>query len=51
MKQMLHIFAKDSRQFWPESLISLALVAAFVWIYPSSWLTGNTLSVVAGETL
>ena len=48
MKQMLHIFAKDSRQFWPEILICLALVAAFVWIYPSSWLTGNSLSVVAG---
>ncbi len=48
MKQMLHIFAKDSRQFWPEILICLALVAAFVWIYPSSWLRGNTLSAVAG---
>jgi hypothetical protein len=48
MKQMLHIFAKDSRQFWPEILICLALVAAFVWIYPSSWLVGNTISVVAG---
>jgi hypothetical protein len=48
MKQMLHIFAKDSRQFWPEILICLALVAAFIWIYPSSWLVGNTLSAVAG---
>jgi hypothetical protein len=48
MKQMLHIFAKDSRQFWPEILISLALVAAFVWIYPSSWLLGNTLAVDVG---
>ncbi len=48
MKQMLHIFAKDSRQFWPEILICVALVAAFVWIYPSSWLTGNRLSAVAG---
>jgi hypothetical protein len=45
---MLHIFAKDSRQFWPEILISLALVAAFVWIYPSSWLVGNTLAVDVG---
>ena len=48
MKQMLHIFAKDSRQFWPEILISLALVVAFVWIYPSSWLSGNTHYAVAG---
>jgi len=48
MKQMLHIFAKDSRQFWPEILISLALVATFVWIYPSSWLSGNGTYAVAG---
>jgi hypothetical protein len=48
MKQMLHIFAKDSRQFWPEILISLALVATFVWMYPRSWLSGNTLYAVGG---
>ena len=48
MKQMLHIFAKDSRQFWPEIVISLALVVTFVWIYPRSWLSGNTLYAVAG---
>ena len=38
MKQILHIFAKDSRRFWAEILISLALVAAMVRIYPSRWL-------------
>jgi hypothetical protein len=48
MKQVLHIFAKDSRQFWPEIVISLALVVTFVWIYPRSWLSGNTLYAVAG---
>jgi len=25
MKQILHIFAKDTRRFWPEILISLAI--------------------------
>ena len=37
MKQALHIFAKDARHFWPEILVSLAITAAFAWIYPSSW--------------
>jgi len=37
MKQALHIFAKDARRFWPEILVSLAITAAFAWIYPSSW--------------
>ena len=41
MKQMLHIFAKDTRQFWPEILISLALVATFVWIYPQQLVIGE----------
>jgi hypothetical protein len=48
MKQILHIFAKDARHFWPEILISLALVGALVWIYPSTWLARNGLYAVAG---
>jgi hypothetical protein len=48
MKQILHIFAKDSRHFWPEVLISLALVGALVWVYPSTWLSQNGLYTVAG---
>jgi len=48
MKQILHIFAKDFRRFWPEILISLGLVGAFVWIFPSTWLSRNTLYAVAG---
>src|SRR5271165_5834432 len=48
MKQVLHIFAKDSRHFWPEILISLAIVAGYAWIYPSTWLTGNAIYGVAG---
>ena len=48
MKQVLHIFAKDSRHFWPEILISLALVGAFVWVYPNTWLSESGLHVVVG---
>jgi hypothetical protein len=42
MKQVLHIFAKDSRRFWPEILISLAITAAFVLIYPRQWMRGSS---------
>jgi hypothetical protein len=37
MKQIIHIFAKDSRHFWPEIVVSLAITAAFTWIYPNHW--------------
>jgi hypothetical protein len=37
MKQILHIFAKDSRHFWPEILVSLAITAAFTWSTPRGW--------------
>ena len=48
MKQILHIFAKDSRHFWPEILISLALVGALVWVYPSTRLSAGGLIRVPG---
>jgi hypothetical protein len=38
MKQILHIFAKDTRRFWPEISISLALLATFVCIGPNLWI-------------
>jgi hypothetical protein len=41
MKQVLHIFRKDSRHFWPEILISLAITAVFVWISPVQWMKGG----------
>jgi hypothetical protein len=34
MKQILHIFVKDTRRFWPEILGSLAILAALVFVYP-----------------
>ena len=41
MKQVIHIFAKDSRHFWPEIVVSLAITAAFTWIYPNHWTQNN----------
>ncbi len=38
MKQILHIFVKDTRRFWPEIIVSLAITAAFTWAYPSWWI-------------
>jgi hypothetical protein len=40
MKQIMHIFAKDARRFWPEILISLAVTAVLVWIGVYLW-SGN----------
>jgi len=51
MKQVLHIFAKDSRRFWPEILISLAITAAFTWTYPGQWMHSSSsygFNAVAG---
>ena len=47
MKQVLHIFAKDARHLWGEIFLSLAITAAFAWIYPSQWLAAAT--VLAGR--
>ncbi|MGA2217379.1 MAG: hypothetical protein ABSG51_04795, partial [Terracidiphilus sp.] len=41
MKQILHIFLKDARRFWPEILLSLAVCATFVWVLPHQWLGNN----------
>jgi hypothetical protein len=43
MKQILAIFRKDARHLWPEIIASLAMLTALVFIYPESWLTGDTL--------
>ena len=37
MKQVLHIFKKDIRRHWPEILLSLAILAAYVWNAPDQW--------------
>jgi hypothetical protein len=56
MKQILHIFVKDTRRFWPEILVSLAITAAFVCTDPFMWLERNDprsqmMKVLAGLLL
>jgi uncharacterized membrane protein len=41
MKQILHIFTKDARRFWPEILISLAITAAYICIGPHLWISAT----------
>ena len=38
MRQILHIFWKDARRFWPEIGISIAITAVFTRVYPVNWL-------------
>jgi hypothetical protein len=37
LRQILNIFWKDCQQFWPEILVSLAITAILVWVYPFQW--------------
>ena len=37
MRQVLNIFRKDTRQFWPEIAVSVVIAIAFVLVYPSQW--------------
>jgi len=43
MSKTFHIFRKDIRHHWPELLVSLLLLAAFVWHEPAEWF-GNFAS-------
>lgn len=45
MKQVFAIFNKDARRFWPEIVVSFALLAALVVVYPSQWKTANGVHV------
>jgi hypothetical protein len=48
MKQILAIFAKDARRFWPEIAACISLLTAFVLIYPATWRTPLGYGAVAG---
>src|SRR5258706_16392613 len=37
MRQVLHIFKKDIRRHCPEILLSLTVLAAYVWHEPDQW--------------
>jgi hypothetical protein len=51
MTQILHIFRKDARQFWPEIAVSVAITAALVWFYPLRWTTLPAMSVKGSANL
>ena len=38
INQVLHIFRKDLRHFWPEALLTVLVTGAFAWVYPAQWL-------------
>lgn len=44
MSQILHIFKKDTRHFWPEVLSTLVLTAFLVKTYPIMWVAGYRTS-------
>jgi hypothetical protein len=44
MNQILHIFQKDTRRFWVEIVMSLAIATALVCVYPLQW-TGPPVTV------
>jgi len=48
MKQILTIFTKDARRFWPEIVACVALLTAFVLIYPATWRAPAGYGAVAG---
>ena len=37
MNQILNIFRKDTRRFWPEIVLSVIVVFAFVLVFPNEW--------------
>ncbi len=45
MKQVLHIFLKDVRHYWRESVASMALVAAFGWNEVRGWRIEDNFAV------
>jgi hypothetical protein len=37
IQQPIHIFRKDARHLWPETLVSIALLVAFAWADAQTW--------------
>ena len=37
MNQVVHIFRKDTRRFWPEIVATVVIVAAFAVVEPNAW--------------
>jgi hypothetical protein len=49
MNQILHIFVKDARRFWGEIFLSVAITAAFAWLYPQQWIGSDHIHGVMGN--
>lgn len=49
MTQILHIFRKDTRRFWPEILVALAVLVAFVCMEPVTWNQGQLTSRIEAQ--
>jgi hypothetical protein len=45
MNQLLHIFKKDTRRFWPEILFTVGATLAFSLLFPARWQDDNPLYV------
>jgi hypothetical protein len=41
LRQPFHIFRKDALHLWPETLVSIALLAAFAWADAQTWLPSD----------
>jgi hypothetical protein len=48
MRQVLHIFLKDLRHYWRESVVSAGLLVAFAWNEMRGWLHDNDLAFGLG---
>ena len=51
MQQILHIFRKDVRRHWPDILVSLAILATYVWDQPAEWHPRDLRSQMLHEML
>ena len=45
MNQILNIFRKDTRRFWPEILLSVVVAFAFAFAFPNQWRTFHDQNV------
>jgi hypothetical protein len=48
VKQVLAIFCKDARRFWPEIAVCIGLLLALVVVYPATWSAVDEHATIAG---
>jgi hypothetical protein len=47
LRQPLHIFRKDALHLWPETLVSIVLLAAFAWAEAQTWIPAEGFNPAA----